>query len=154
VPSEAIQPTDHIGGPYLVAALFCEKVLLEKDGVSSLIRVVDRWTISGATEQMPLTVIQAALFLSCKSGMYRGSSEISVTTITPSKTRGSSVTLPVHFEGDDDRGVNVTVKMAFPVQEPGVYWFEISLAGQLFTRAPVRVRYQRVAQTAEGTGGV
>ena len=32
------------GGPYWATAVLCEKVLEEKDGVQSLIRVVDRIT--------------------------------------------------------------------------------------------------------------
>ena len=33
-------------GPNVVAAVFCEKVLQEKDGVLSAIRIVDRFTVS------------------------------------------------------------------------------------------------------------
>jgi hypothetical protein len=37
------------GGPYLNAALLCEKVLQERDGVLSIIRIIDRaqhvWSI-------------------------------------------------------------------------------------------------------------
>ena len=40
-----------LGGPYLHAAHFCEKLLTEKDGVLSAIRIIDRITVtaSGAT---------------------------------------------------------------------------------------------------------
>ena len=40
-------------GPYLVAALFCEKVLSEKDGVISTMRIVDRITITVSGEAPP-----------------------------------------------------------------------------------------------------
>jgi hypothetical protein len=50
-----------LGGPWLQAAVFCEKVLIERDGVVSLVRVIDRIiiTASGAAapEKMPLTNI-------------------------------------------------------------------------------------------------
>jgi len=58
------------GGPYLVNALFCNKVLMETDGVPSYIRVVDRWTISGPTATMPVTVINTALVVTFKSGFF------------------------------------------------------------------------------------
>ena len=51
----------------------------------------------------------------------------------------------MHFEGDEDRGVNVVIPMAFPVQEPGVYWFSIALDGQTVSHIPLRVIYHRVA---------
>ena len=37
-------PTLFEQGPYLSAAFFCEKVLVEQDGVKSAIRIVDRVT--------------------------------------------------------------------------------------------------------------
>ncbi len=33
-------------GPYLIAALLCEKVLQEKDGIISVIRMIDRITLT------------------------------------------------------------------------------------------------------------
>lgn len=35
--------SDSIGGPYLKAALLCEKVLQEQDGVVTLVRIIDRF---------------------------------------------------------------------------------------------------------------
>ncbi len=52
---------------------------------------------------------------------------------------------PVHFEGDEDRGVNVLIPMAFPIQEPGVYWFEIAVDSLIVSHIPLRVIYHRVA---------
>jgi hypothetical protein len=131
------------GGPYLSAALLCEKALQETDGVSSLIRVVDRWTVSGPTEEMPQTAIQATMVLMLKRGIHRGPGRLTITPITPSDTRMQAMEVPVLF--DEDRGVNVIIPMAFPVQEPGVYWFAIALDGQAITHIPLRVIYHRVA---------
>ncbi len=57
----------------------------------------------------------------------------------------ASVQIPVNFEGDDDRGVAVALPMAFPVQEPGVYWFDIQINLQSLTKLPLRVLYQQIA---------
>ena len=40
-------------GPYLAAAVLCEKVLQEKDGVLSAIRLVDRFIITASGTQPP-----------------------------------------------------------------------------------------------------
>lgn len=60
---------------------------------------------------------------------------------------------PVQFEGDEDRGPGVIADLKFPVAEPGVYWFEISVvpdadtsAAQVLTQVPLRVIYQRMPQ--------
>ena len=132
------------GGPYLQCALLCEKVLQEKDGVISLIRAVDRWTVSGPTEEMPSTAIQATIVIMFKSGIHRGPGRLTVTPVTPSDTRMPSMDISVLFEGDEDRGVNVVLPMSFPTAEAGVYWFEIALERQIVSHIPMRVIYHRV----------
>ncbi len=57
----------------------------------------------------------------------------------------ASLQLPVNFEGDDDRGVAIALPIAFPVQEPGVYWFDIQISGRSLTKIPLRVLYQQIA---------
>jgi len=133
------------GGPYLSAALLCEKALQETDGVVSLVRIVDRWTVSGPTEEMPHTAIQTTMVLMFKSGFHRGPARLTITPITPRDLRLPAMDIPVHFEGDEDRGVNVVMPMAFPVQESGVYWFAIALDGHIVSHIPLRVIYHRVA---------
>jgi hypothetical protein len=43
-------------GPYLIAALICEKVLQEKDGTVSIIRMVDRVTLTTQAALSPETL--------------------------------------------------------------------------------------------------
>jgi hypothetical protein len=137
------------GGPYLSAALLCEKALQETDGVVSLIRIVDRWTVSGPMEDMPQTAIQATMVVMFKSGIHRGPGRLTLTPISPRGARLPAMDIPVHFEDDEDRGVNVIVPMSFPVQESGIYWFAIALDGQIVSHIPLRVIYHQVvpAQT-------
>ena len=140
------------GGPYLTAAYFCEKVLREQDGVLSTIRIVDRWTVNGPTEAMPLTVIQASIVVLLKSGLYRGTGRITATPISPSNQRMEPIILPVVFGGDDDNGGGAVLPIGFPAQEDGLYWFEISLEGQglpayVVTCIPMRVVYLRIGPT-------
>jgi hypothetical protein len=134
------------GGPYLIAAFLCEKVLREQDGVTSFIRVVDRWQIVGPTDTMAPTLIQTNMVILFKSGIQRSPAQIIITPISPTDERLQSVTAPVQFEGDDERGVGVVLPMHFPVREPGLYWFEVSLilqGGQpsVMTFIPMRVVY-------------
>ena len=144
------------GGPYLTGAFFCEKVLREQDGVLSAIRMVDRWNINGSTETLMPVVIQASLLITFKSGIYRGNAQLTVVPISPqSNTRMQPVVVPVLFEGEDDRGINVLLPLAFPVQEDGTYWFEVSLAGQalpsrVVTAIPMRIAYLQIVPTLPG----
>ena len=133
------------GGPYLAAAFLCEKALREVDGVNSFIRMVDRWTVTGPSEVMPSTAIQATLVVAFKSGIHRGNGQLVITPTSPSDVRLPSINVPVLFEGDDDRGLAIVIPMGFPVNEPGIYWFNISLDGRTFSEIPLRVVYHRVA---------
>ena len=134
------------GGPYLTAAFFCERVLQEHDGVLSFIRVVDRWNIVGPTQVMAPSIIQATLVVLFKSGILRSSAQVTVTPISPTGDRMPPIILPVLFEGDDERGCGIVLPMGFPVREPGLYWFEVSLAAQgasgaVLTQIPMRIFY-------------
>jgi hypothetical protein len=133
------------GGPYLAAAFLCEKALREVDGVNTFVRVVDRWTVSGPTETMPQTAIQTTLVVMFKSGIHRGPGQLTITPTSPSDVELQTIEVPVLFEGDEDRGLAIVMPMAFPVQEAGLYWFNISLDGRSFSQIPLRVVYHRIA---------
>ena len=71
-----------ITGPYLQAALLCERVMEEKDGVLSVIRIFDRviQTASGpsAPEAMqPLNYAMTALII-LKSGRATGTVQVKI----------------------------------------------------------------------------
>ncbi len=147
------------GGPYLTAAFLCEKVLREADGVLSAVRIVDRWNINGTTETLTApAVIQASLVIMFKSGVYRGNAQLSIVPITPqTNTRMQAIVIPVLFEGEDDKGISLVAPLAFPVQEDGTYWFEVSLAGQalparVLTAIPMRIAYLQIGPMSAPQG--
>jgi len=47
------------------------------------------------------------------------------------------------FEGSD-RGVNLILNLRFDAKEQGLYWFNVYLEDQRFTRVPLRLIYQRI----------
>lgn len=142
------------GGPYLASAFFCERVLREQDGVLSIIRIVDRWNVTGPTPniEQPL-IVQTTLVVLIKSGIFRGPAQLRITPISPSNARMESIVLTTFFEADDDRGTGIVLPIGFPVKEDGVYWFEVALAGQnlqtpqVLTYMPMRVVYLQVGTT-------
>lgn len=134
------------GGPYLQAAVFCERILKEQDGVSSLIRIVDRVTIQAGgpqpPEKMPPTRLSLWAYLAFKSGFAKGSFTISVKAQSPSGKTLPPVLLPLFLEGDD-RGASVAFQLNLDAEEDGLYWFDISIGERLVTRMPLRILYQR-----------
>src|SRR5258706_6964275 len=76
-------------GPYLSAALVCEKVLFEEDNVSSLIRVVDTIQLPhypplDAGDSVKLPVVMLVML---KSGDFRGEKDLILRLVNPSGKR-------------------------------------------------------------------
>lgn len=134
-------------GPYLNAALLCENILQEQDGTLSIIRMIDRITLtapaSSSPEALPPLPFSCNLLLAFKSGSAKGKSTVKLKIETPSGIKLPEQLLPVLFEGDD-RGVNLNLALNIVIDQEGVYWFEILLEDEFLTRVPLRVLYQRV----------
>jgi uncharacterized protein DUF6941 len=135
-------------GPFLAAAVFCEKVLQEKDGVNTLVRIVDR-LITQATganppERMPALQANLTLFVSLKAGFASGSYAVHIRVTNPNGRSSDLATLPVLLEGED-RGANLVGAMQLQLDEPGLYWFDVLFERRLLTRIPLRVVYQRLS---------
>ena len=133
-------------GPYIQAALICEKVIEDKEGVLTLVRVIDRVTHSligpGAPEKMPPINYPLSLVVMLKSGPARGTYPLRVDLEHPNAERQPGAIFPVHLEGEE-RGQNLILNMTVLFKEPGLYWFDVYFEDNLLTRIPLRVLYSR-----------
>lgn len=143
-------------GPYLTAAITCEKVLREQDGVMSTIRIIDRLThaVPGPDVMEPFPY-RFTMLLSFKSGEALGNYQVSIQPIKP----GTDEKLPpavysVNFEGPADRGVAICAEMQIVFDVAGLWWFDIYLSGEgnvrRVTRVPFRIIY--LPQPAKTSG--
>ena len=133
-------------GPYVQTAAFVETVLNERDGVLSLIRLIDRIFVNvpaGAPPELPeggnLTVRLAIML---KAGDARGRHQVSLHPHLPSGQDLESKVVEVFFEGDE-RGVNLIIDLELPGME-GLYWVDVDVSGRVITRMPLRLIYQRL----------
>ena len=146
-------------GPYLAAAVLCERVLTEQDGVNSLIRIVDRITHTATGPEPPLTLQPFSyplwLYISFKSGSARGVKDLIIRIQKPSGDSPPAQALPVNFEGEDDRGANLIVQLQLEIDVVGVWWFDISLDGVHVTKLPLRIidMRQQAKLAPPGQGG-
>jgi hypothetical protein len=136
-------------GPYIQAAVFCEKVLKEADGVLSIIRIVDRFTTTaqGAAppEKMPPLPINLVALITLKPGMALGRYKVTLRGMKPSRQPMlPGIEIPVRFEGGENRGQNVMVNVNFQADEEGIYWFDVLFGERLLTRMPLELVYQPV----------
>jgi hypothetical protein len=130
--------------PYVQIAAFCQAALQEAAGTLSLIRITDRVGVTGTTEEMHPSQIQGlTLVVVLKSGFMRGRSNVTIRPNSPSGEVLPTVEMTVLFEGDE-RGVGIILPMAMIAKEEGLYWFDVLVDEDLFTRIPLRVIYQRL----------
>jgi hypothetical protein len=138
---------DH-GGPWVQMAAFCEKVLIERDGVPSVIRVIDQitHTIAGpeAPDALPPFNVQLQVIVMLKAGRARGRSEFTLVVERPDGIRREAGTGSVHFEGGPNSGANIPISLVVTFEMEGLYWFDLLVDGRLMTRMPLMVRYNRV----------
>jgi len=139
-------------GPYLSSAFICEKVLQERDGVTSAIRIIDRLThtIPGSNvDVMDPFPYQFSLLLGFKSGEALGNYQVSIQPIKPeSDAKMPPANYTVNFEAPADRGVGICAIMQITFDVPGLWWFDVyltELSGlkriRRVTRIPFRIVY-------------
>ena len=147
-------------GPYLNMAFICERVLQERDGVISAIRIIDRLTHAipgGDVDVMAPFPYQFTLLLGFKSGEALGNYQISIQPIRPEgNEKMAAAVYTVNFETPADRGVGICANMQIQFDVPGLWWFDVyltELSGlkliRRVTRIPLRIVYlPQSAQTS------
>lgn len=138
-------------GPHLQVAAFCEKVIEDKEGVLSLIRVVDQITSTAVgpdvPEEMPaFTLSGISLVISLKADQARGRYAIKLRPEDPSGHQLPFLETPIQLEGGE-RGVNVVSPLQILIEHEGLYWFDVFFSAgaandRLLTRMPLRVVYR------------
>ena len=135
-------------GPFVQAALFAEIILEDKTGTMSIIRMIDRvtHTVAGADppEDMPPFTRKLQTVVSLKAGKARGRQNFTMTMEMPDGKRKEVAQGTFHFEGGPGQGVNLLFNLNVTFGLEGLYWFDFALAGQLLTRMPFEVRYNRL----------
>jgi len=130
-------------GPWIQFAVICQTALTEASGQVSIIRIFDRMILPGSTPTMQPQVVQLTLVVAFKSGQYNGNAKIGVRPIKPSGEEMPQMEFSALFEGAE-RGNQLILPIGFPVDEDGLYWFDITVNGQRYTRVPLRLMYQQM----------
>jgi hypothetical protein len=130
--------------PSLRITALCERVLEEKDGALSLIRLVDRLVITAEgtdlPKELPPGLVPLTALMSWINGL--GSYEAKVKVSMPNGSSIESATLPFYLDSLD-KVQNHIVRMTLPVKREGIYWFEFLLGDEVKSRVPLRVIYER-----------
>lgn len=144
--------------PLVQAACICENVLIEPDGVASLIRLVDTYTLQlPDPNELPLLPgvlgLQLAAFVALKSGDVVGEFEIELQLTDPDGKRQAIRKWPVVMNGGE-HGATLRLKFALGNPKQGLYWFDVLWNDEALTRIPFRIKFaKQLDDSAESTGG-
>lgn len=134
-------------GPYIQMAAFCEQILEDKTGVTSVIRIIDTvtQTATGAEPpgEMPRFSYSMKLVLMLKSGRALGRHDITIIPQLPSAETHEPFVRSIHLEGEE-RGINLILNMTYTFEQEGVHWFQVYFDDDLLTKIPFRVKYERI----------
>jgi hypothetical protein len=139
-------------GPFVQAAVICERVIEEKDGTLSLVRLIDRFTTHAAGPGAPATMepvtLQVFYVLSLRAGAARGRHTVTVELETPSGITERISRADLNFSAAH-MVANLVLNANLKCEHEGIYWIS-SLLGSpddespgLLSRSSLEVRYQR-----------
>lgn len=132
--------------PYVTAALFCERILQEKDEVISVMRMVDnlQYRLEGPNlpkDVKPAVPVQA--LISIKAGPVTGEHTVAMVLEKPMGLRKEVFSAPVKFV-TPDQGQNLIANIMIGADEDGLYWMDVLFDGELLTRTPLKITKQEI----------
>lgn len=144
-----------VGGPFVAAALFCEKLLQDKDGVLSIIRAVDVLTVHKPSEltlgpdgKPTVPVTKLWLVIMFKSGDATGEHTIKVDAVFPSGKIEPGAENRVNLLGGGN-GATLHGEVPVDVSEEGLYWYDVFFDGERATRMPLQIVHQKPSPEAQ-----
>ena len=136
--------------PFVQIACICEKALLEADGVPSLIRIVDTFTLTHPTHPPAGLSVEAMLpltiFISLKSGQVKGEHTIGLRINQPDGNAGPLRQWKIDFMGGE-HGANARIEFALTAPMSGLYWFDVLWGEEVLTRMPLRLNIREEEST-------
>jgi hypothetical protein len=131
--------------PYLKYGVICERVMQEKDDVISLIRIVDKFTITitgrEPPDQLPEAVKVFTIVMCWAGGL--GTHEATFNIQTPG---GEVQPSPQSWSFNLDalnRSHSIIVTLPVRITKPGIYWVQFVLNSEVKSRIPFQVLYER-----------
>jgi hypothetical protein len=136
-----------ISHPWISIATLCEKSLVEKDDVISVIRMVDRFTVPRPPEWDGKTPIGLPLcgMLGLRSGGIKGSRTVRIYGTSPNGKRKKIQEVPIEFLGGDS-GVNIRLSIMFGFKAEGTHWFDVYIDKWHATRIPITIVFAEAPQ--------
>lgn len=139
-------------GPFLAAALICDRVLQESDGALSAIRIIDQIVVG--SEPDADTTVSVWLLVCLKGGELATNHQIRVAVRSPGGAIEEIDQRPLELGSllpDGIPGANLVLQLTIGVQRPGDYWFDVEVDRRWLTAVPLRLVRASSASSAAAT---
>jgi hypothetical protein len=116
-------------GPYVQAALLCDRVLQEDGGRVTIVGLLDRVVARAKVldVQVPATEVSCHAVVILKTGSNPGTYKLRLLVKSPLDKPLREFSLDVVLPDVEDMGINVVMPIKFFAKEEGVYWIEVRL---------------------------
>ncbi len=135
-------------GPFIKIACFCDNVIEGKDGVLTLVRVVDNIKVqaqgSEAPDIMPPSTYNLKMVIMIVPGDAKGRHELKVEVEDPIGLRDVSQSFSVSTHLGEGQPANIVADFGFGFKQEGTYLFHVLLDGTHMTTMPLTVLYSRI----------
>jgi hypothetical protein len=142
--------TQAVQGPFVRAAILCERVLCETDGVLSAIRILHEGPAIGGN-QGPIQVVLLLMLVrgAASAGQHRVVLQIQGPSGQLVSAREIALTLD---DGGPEQASSLVLDVSFEPRDEGVYWFRVSWGEdkRLLTQVPFTARSTRPAAPSGG----
>ena len=120
--------------PLIAHAVLCEKVLVETDGVLTLVRVVDQLNVAPGSP----AIVRLYLVLGFKSETDAEQLGLKVRMQHPDGHEDPMLGFDLDLAGSGG-GSTLFVRLALSLTERGLYWFNVRLSDLVVARVPLRI---------------
>jgi hypothetical protein len=132
--------------PFVQVACLCEHVLIENDGVATLVRVVDTFNFRAAPVGESANVsddnrptLKLNLFVSLKSGAVIAKAQVGIQFRNDDGSPiGDLREFPIELKGGQ-HGHTIKADVLMPVPKAGLYWFDVLWESEAITSVPLRI---------------
>ena len=133
-------------GPYVQAALLCERVTQGQDGAITIVRLIDRVVVRVPAATPPNQIAPSNVWCHAvvilKTGSRPGNYTLRLVLRSPSERQLREFSLGIVLPPEPDQGVNIVMPIQFEASEEGLYWFDVRLDNEPLPLT--RVSFRRV----------
>ena len=134
--------------PYVAVATFCENAIEDREGVLSLIRIIDTVRVP-AHPGLSGAHLRTFLVVVLRAGDAIGSYRCRLMLRPPSGDPKQVHELTLEFTGEE-RGINLRAEFVLPVtRDGGLYWVDVVVEDERLTSVPLRLRLEESAESAQ-----